>query len=522
MRHALRRLRTRWDDEDGLSLVEILIAVFVLSVAILALASTAGASLQSLRVSRDRQNATQFATTVLEEARALTFASVVLDTADAPPDTFNGETVVKAAGGAIDHIRTEGRLTATTYVTFVPGTADKQKRVLVDVRWTELGRTRTVRQETLVVEATRGLDAPSFKLTQPSPSSGTPGETICFNHTLSNTGDVDGYSWKLFATDSTTGALVEGIQQVRTVREPGTSPDPSVDGFRVPAGAEGSGWFAWARMDTPVGAPLERMTDTTGDGRPDSATRVPALSSASLVICYTPLNTSGILTGQTKSDGTATFTPRVYSAFDETVTTQSQGNEITNTVQVVPANTVYYLHHDPALYPNFLMNTTPPPTTNLPADYDGDGVPGLGLSEASEETVSWSHQFDSSSTSFNLTGTPTLRFWVRTPTAPPLDAEGNEVPHVLELDLKLERISAGNTTTLSDVELQVTPVSVDWQEVTVALPVAASVDFVPTDFIRVVVRCDDDSTTDCHIDYDVNDASGSGTVHDSRLQVTIN
>jgi Tfp pilus assembly protein PilV len=80
VRDAVRRLRDH--DEEGLSLVEIMVAAFILSVALLALASTATSSLISLSVSLGRQEAMDAASAMIEDLRRTNYAVVALDASD--------------------------------------------------------------------------------------------------------------------------------------------------------------------------------------------------------------------------------------------------------------------------------------------------------------------------------------------------------------------------------------------------------------------------------------------------------
>jgi type II secretory pathway pseudopilin PulG len=73
---------TRWwhliDDEDGLGLIEVMVATFILGVALLALASVGTTSLVSLRVTRDREQATNAASAAIEAARSRDFSGLAL------------------------------------------------------------------------------------------------------------------------------------------------------------------------------------------------------------------------------------------------------------------------------------------------------------------------------------------------------------------------------------------------------------------------------------------------------------
>lgn len=496
-----------------MTLVEILIAVFILAVAVIALAGTAASSLKSVRISRDRQDATQLASTILEEARGLPFEDVILDTADAPPNGFDPvtgtggcdpasagcEAVVKLSGGSIDHVRTTGRHTATTYVSEVEGTSGKQVRVTAFVSWSDGGNERTVREETLIAQATRGLPVPTFTVTPVSPSAtGNPGETLCLDHTILNTGEEDGYSWALFAENTTTGSVDQGTLGTRTVREPdgaGGYTEETRQGFRIHFDSSAKHWFGWAKIAYPPGGALQPMTDTTGDGRPDSPIRVPALSEARITFCYTALNASGV---REALGDDPIFTPRIYSAFDETVTTTSQNNELTNTIQVVQPNTALYLHES-----GRTLNTSSAPDDSQ-LDYDSDGIAGLALADS---PTSWSHSdFGNLFSAQKVLSNPSVTLFVRaTDTDDASDTTAND--ETLTYEVQVQRQRSGTTTTVADASVTFTNVGTSWQQVTI-VPSFLTSDvadrtFQDNDLIFVSLACDAATSTDsCHVNYD--------------------
>lgn len=485
-----------------MTLIEVLVAVFILAVAVVALASTAVSSLAAVRLGRDRQNATQLASTTLEEVRGLSFENVLLDTADSPPNLYNAATntvcatqggdcelVVSAAGGPIDHIVTQGKLTATTYVTEVAGVGAKQLRITVVVTWRDTDTTHTVRQQTLVAEATRGLPAPSFTVSPSAPSgTGVETETICIDHTIANRGEKDSYSWRLFGTNQSTGVLEPGQSQTRDVNEPDDSGNVTTvtrEGYRLQSTSHGAHWFGWAQFAVPPTGSLQPMEDTTGDLRPDSPVEVPALGSARIRFCYTPLSPAGL------KEGTATdfvVTPRIYSAFDESVTTASQGNEITNRIQVVSPNTALYLHEDAVFDTVRPLNTDPTMTQPDGTDYDGDGVPGLRVGDTPAQL--WFYQFGS----LAELSDPSLTFFVRT-----VDDEDE----TLGFDIELVRRSGGTPTSLASASISITPVGTSWQQVSVALPLTSPETFNDGDFLELLVSCDTQVSSDeCHVNFD--------------------
>ena len=186
-----RRLARLSADEDGLSLIEVLVAVFVLSVAIVALAGAVGPSLFALEVAEGRQDAMASATRVLDTIRSLDYADVALDDGDFtvsstaldPGADFAGgaydpdpasaqlgdEPLVLAAGGGVVGAApywttTPEGVTVETYVTAwceiapcASAAAAEGRRVTVFTRWTVRGgEERSFRTSTLIAEAGRG------------------------------------------------------------------------------------------------------------------------------------------------------------------------------------------------------------------------------------------------------------------------------------------------------------------------------------------------------------------------------
>lgn len=498
----LRRLARRVAaDEDGLSLIEIMIAGFVLAVAVLALASVATQSLTAVRASRDRQDATQLASTKLEEARGLPFGEVVLDTADNPPEGFDPTTatacdpasgppceeVVKNAGGALDHIVTGTPHTTTTYVSEVAGTDGDQRRVTVLASWGGTETSRTVRQETIIAEATRGLPVPSFAVSpQDASGVGLSRETICIEQTLTNLGEDDSYSWKLFGTNETSGDLEAGTYKIRSVNEPdgsGGTTTVTREGFEVKSTSEGAGWFGWARIASPPGSTLEPLEDVTGDQRPDTPMKVPALRQATFVFCYTPLDEDGNLVADSTNP---TVTPRIYSAFDETVTTQSQDNELTNTLIV--ADEILYMKDGLAL------DRSEPTNTDATTDYDGDGIPGLALDPSTETT------WESATADTLFDGAvdlddPSVTLWVRGE-----DADGVDVT----VDVRL--YAGEDATPFTSTQEPISGLGTDWVKVTITPPLDSAEQLGENETLRLALLCDvDDSPDACHVHYDVTD-----------------
>ncbi|HEX9766994.1 MAG TPA: hypothetical protein VGA36_09540 [Nitriliruptorales bacterium] len=222
------RAARKWRGDEGLTLIELFVAMFVLSVAVLGLAGVATASLTQLRASRDRDLATNVASSTIEQLRGVDFDRVaIFDAADAEPGCFADERVIEvdSADDGIGFTRTEGpngRFTVTTYVTWLneaeydegegeevdpascaAPTDEAAKRVTVVASWSSpRGADREVRESTIVAEAGRGLPVPDFRLLpedQPvtfTPSEVAAGAEKCVSHLLTNTGAEDSYEWR--------------------------------------------------------------------------------------------------------------------------------------------------------------------------------------------------------------------------------------------------------------------------------------------------------------------------------------
>jgi type II secretory pathway pseudopilin PulG len=306
--------RNRWwhllDEEAGLGLIEILIAMFILSVGLLALASVGTSSLISLRVTRDREQATNAASAAIESVRtrnydliALTPASVDLSRipAAARPagsggSCFGNEPVVTdASTQPVPFVQDVGHLdgievfTVVTYAdaTCTPASTSDLKRVTAIATWTDRGVIRFVTQETLVVAAGRGLEVPRFEVRPPGSEVhatraflSDPDETDkrrCAEHQLRNLGGEDSYDWEVAAARS----LDDGTTVMVT---------NAGDGFGV------GGWLVEAYLEVPAADTREGDPPPTdadlmrraGLPRPASDERVAPGESASFTVCYRP------------------------------------------------------------------------------------------------------------------------------------------------------------------------------------------------------------------------------------------
>ena len=182
------RASERGRQDAGFTLIEAVVALFVLGIIFTALAAAAVGTLRASLVSRVEQQGIDFATEALETARAMDFAGLAMtsdDLAGDPHITACGpdkcidpglgsqeQLIVSSAGGVSPHIvqipttlANNVPISVATYVTD-PGDAEADyKRVTVIASWNVGGVERSRAVSSLVAETTRGLPIPVFKLT---------------------------------------------------------------------------------------------------------------------------------------------------------------------------------------------------------------------------------------------------------------------------------------------------------------------------------------------------------------------
>lgn len=491
----MARSSTGLASEEGLTLVELLVAVFLLAVGLLAVASTAGSSLVAVDTSRDRQLATAAASSALEAARAVDYHLLQMDSSATPTPPADGSNVtlpdgttepaMSASGGAISPYRCVGPagcwfpfegddMTVTTYVTAVTETFDSDgdgtidgtanaRRVTAIVEFVNRGTTRQVVQNTIVSEARRGLPAPEFSLTPTNPA-GDPNEPNCFDHTITNEGALDSYD-------------------VHLEKDSNTDPD-------MPAMRDNSqGWKATAYFDG------VQMVDTTGDGVPDSPTTVDRNESVSLRMCYEPIAESGIVVSPQP-----TLIVRVRSLFDPSVTKTAS-----NTV-ILPAGTAtFYLHGDGnATWTEgdlFTMDDVVPTLSSY--DADGDGVDGLGLTTG--ETGRWEGQLTDALT----VSSAGVRFWAQRDGEEPDDEDGDgDVDGTEQITLTVT-VYRGQTATgapIASTTQTVGQTEDGWVQHDLNFALGSTA-FLSQEFISIEISCEDATTGisspgTCHVGFD--------------------
>lgn len=553
LRHPARRPGgAHLGDEDGITLVEVLIASFILSVSLLAMASVAGTSLISLGQTRDREQATNAASAAIEAARSRDFA----DLAHAPGDAsfggvpspvrdllqltdgdrcLDGRAVVRdGASSAPVPIRTTAGTNDAhevfTLVSWADDDADcdtdggELKRVTTVVTWTDRGQRMHVRNDTLVAPAARGLPVPDFELQPPDGSLRyTRGQldaddtTRCVPHLLRNLGAADTYEWELTDVDR------EGDGQPVT---------QSGNGFRTMS----DNWSVHAYLEYPAtepnGVPPDDALMRLQAGRLVSDTEVPAGESATFTVCYT------LAQGTPDHHIAATSIAEVRSRFDErrvaSVTHQiGPGSASQLYLQArddlapharseagdgtYPPLLMTRLADDPAADPDQLDRTQylGPELLDWSTDVGDRSFPGLRLRNTgpgAEARADWRYQVPS--TTEIPPGTALLVLHVQ-PTsslaedpAPFLDDDDDWVAMPMELQVRLdvfdeaESGEVGFVRNLVDVTHDYEHTYGDWAQRVIELPISTLETITQGQRLRVAVTCTTASEEDCHLAYD--------------------
>ncbi|MFP5308403.1 MAG: prepilin-type N-terminal cleavage/methylation domain-containing protein [Actinomycetes bacterium] len=167
--------RIRWRDDEGVTLVELMVALLILGLLLSALASALVASLAGANRQQIRVQATTVGSQVIEEAQGQLFRNVALCQSEAvatfgSPLTFEGNPLVllpdaDAQCSNAQRLRPTRTVTLedVTYqvrlaITWIDDPADglgaadatgtdDYKRIVTDLTWTERGQTRTFRAE---------------------------------------------------------------------------------------------------------------------------------------------------------------------------------------------------------------------------------------------------------------------------------------------------------------------------------------------------------------------------------------
>lgn len=162
-------LRRRLVADEGFSLIETVVAMFLAALMFVVVGATIGASLARARLVRIEQQATATATAYVEEVHAIDWADVEMasdpDPADPRVDAVNGtlkttdlglssdeDLVIDTVNGLVDYTLSETvdgqAFTITQYVT---DAGTNLRRVVVFVDWNDPnGRSRSVHLTTLL------------------------------------------------------------------------------------------------------------------------------------------------------------------------------------------------------------------------------------------------------------------------------------------------------------------------------------------------------------------------------------
>jgi type II secretory pathway pseudopilin PulG len=545
--------QARWwhliDDEEGLGLVEVMVAIFVLGVALLALASVGTNSLVSLRETRDREQATNAASAAIEDARARDFSGLALasgsvNLASIPPaavptgsvaDCFDGQRVVTdAVLNPVPFERVGGRITVHTLVTYPEGSCSAPvtdvKRVITIASWQNAGDTLFVRQETLVAPAGRGLPVPKFEVRPPESSlsiskahlSGT-GAPRCIEHQLRNLGAEDRYDWDI-------DQLSSGL--------PAAGP-----GNRLKAGDwYVTGYLEYPAVESRAGEPPTEgeMTLAGGVPRPASDEVIEPGETASFTVCYEPAGTVDAATNTYPDD--IVVTVGVRSRFDE-----RQVRTVTHHVSVrdeaVPGRGLYLFDRDDAnahdrrvprqsgelIYVPYQMGPLAKPTddpslvshlgtidysqtsrSNWSTEIGSNNYPGVRLQrpltpptnpEVSSTTAVWHHQFLAPEV---LLPNATLVLYH----APTNALSGVGVPtegQPVTLEIRVDGLHTNERNVIWGgiaATHSYTHTENGWVKREIPLSLGSEVSFASGRYLRLRVTCAATNTQDCNLAYD--------------------
>ena len=187
MTFSRRRLERARRGEDGFGLIEVVVALGVMAIVLLALLSSTVFAVQATVDARRNQQAADYLNRAVEQVRSLDYADAVLLTTQLTDPAIVTEAGVKkfAVGGVLEPVAhsatghrplrrpsrwppTTGTYTLKRYVTVPPGTTltpaglPSVRRVTVIVTWTTRDGVKTRRTSTLLTQTRRGLPLPNF------------------------------------------------------------------------------------------------------------------------------------------------------------------------------------------------------------------------------------------------------------------------------------------------------------------------------------------------------------------------
>ena len=488
--------------QDGISLVEVLVAMSVLAIVMTGFAHLVIGSVRNLSLSEARQQAYTAATRALESARSLAFEEIghprtdesgspfSFDTFDPVAGTMaapgTGETVWRLTGGAVGdaapfRMQTDG-LDLSTVVTHPDVDDPTQVRVTAVVEFDRGGQTEVLRQSTLVNRNVEwGLAQPRFSV---SPvTAGIPierGSERCVDHTVQNLGADDQY--RLLVPDPTTDPVLASDYDLRFV-------EVRAGGVEVPL--------------IPGALTAEYTTGATFGIR----------------ACY-----DAEATASTVEEVTLVLQSRIAEETSiDAAELASRSQQLVHGLDVV---TERLLHlgsrneeaRDPGT-PYVLVEDAPTLDTLVNFDTNVDARPGLLLPRAVESSATWEGRWRYAlGPDRALTGAQ-LHFWYASPAslegfplppeeeptappdpeAPPAEEPPPEPPPTLTLVIELRRLdAAGSTLAVLHRTIATLPLDAStWMERTLELGVAAPVRFDAGDDLELAIACDPASASDC-------------------------
>jgi type II secretory pathway pseudopilin PulG len=535
------------DDEDGLGLIEVMISIFILGVALLALASVGTTSLISLRVTRDREQATNAASAAIEAARAVSFRNLAVpagtvDVSQLPDGALPSGSTNTCVGGEpvvtdavttppfVQNAGNQGRIRVYTLVTYAESdcgapTPTDLKRVTAVATWTDRGRTYNVTQETLVVSAGRGLPVPRFEVRPPESSLavsqtflGDPAESDkrrCVEHQLRNLGADDSYEWQVESDTSGTPPIRSGSGYL--------AGDWRVTAFlELPAVASRAG-------DPPPPGAL--MTAPSETNRPASDEMLDPGETATFTVCYEPTTPPGETGPWPAAIDT---TVAVHSRFDD-----RQVKRVTHRVTAPPetgfgtplylfdpddsnaharrvnGSYIPYLMGPKSSDPNqvsFLgeIDYSQTSRSNWSTDIGANNYPGTRFTVLSGtnrqvgiSTMAWHYQFTQRTT---LRRDATLVVW-HAPLngiagGPSLPSGGQPVTLEVRVDVLGNNESTVAWTGIT-AEYSYTHSATGWRKLEIPLDLGADErEFASGRYLRLRLTCSPLNTVDCNLAYD--------------------
>ena len=489
-------LRIRLGDEAGIGLVEVIMAIFILAVALLALGSVSITSLASLRDTRDREQATNAASAAIEDVRSRDYSDIVHATGDVDPSrlppganpsvattscfdmTGDGERIVyDTAGTPVPFERTAGdggHILVHTIITYEDSDCSKDdrtplKRITVIASWTDGPNRPVVIQETQVTAVARGLPVPRFELRPPEATVRfsepflTDGGDLrrCVEHTLLNLGAEDGYDFEVEAVD-----ISQTVSRWDVFAY-------DVAGWRVSAFLELTEDVEQTRGGQPPSTNDARFEVSGGSQRPVSDLRLDSRETALLTVCHEPVSAP-----VTADDIPGPVDLRIVlrSRFDE-----RQEREVINLVRIgsdftdpsgIPGDPLYLFEnvdfeaHPRTMTPGVMSPADPdkplgvigrlsehgytPDVANWSTDVvDDEDLSGVRLRATtapatdpviSEHTAAWHRQFAASTT---LQRQATLVLWLAPPQA--LDGAVDVADIPVGVELRFDELRSNET-----------------------------------------------------------------------------